>query len=78
MALTLIGVRGLRVAMNTFRFDHSNEIREDTLTLPGTIVESFSAPPASILKPMFDRVWNACGLPGSQNFDAQGNWSPQH
>ena len=75
VSLALIDIHGLRIAMDTFRFNHSNEIREDTLILPGTIVESFSAPPEPILKPMFDRVWNACGLPGSQNFDAQGNWS---
>lgn len=77
VALTLIGVGGLRMPTGQLTFDQSNEIREDNLILPGTIVESFSTPPAPILKPMFDRVWNACGLPGSQNFDAQGNWSLQ-
>src|SRR6185437_13954107 len=78
VALTLIGVGGLRMPTGRqLTFDQGNEIREDNLILPGTIVESFSAPAEPILKPMFDRVWNACGLPGSQNFDAQGNWSRQ-
>jgi hypothetical protein len=26
---------------------------------------------------MFDRVWNACGLLGSPNFDAEGKWVPR-
>jgi len=73
VALTLIGVGGLRMPTGQLTFDQGNEIREDTLILPGMIVESFSAPAEPILKPMFDRVWNACGLPGSRNFDAQGN-----
>jgi hypothetical protein len=75
VAITLVGVRGLRMAMNAFSMDFGHEIREETLTIPGTVVESFSAAAAPILKPMFDRIWNACGLPASPNFDAQGNWS---
>ena len=77
VSLTLIGVKGLRMAMGGFTFDSGNEIREDTLVLRGTVVESFSAPVALILKPMFDRVWNACGLLESPNFDKQGLWSPR-
>ncbi|MGH8336465.1 MAG: AlbA family DNA-binding domain-containing protein, partial [Gammaproteobacteria bacterium] len=50
VALTLIGIRGLRMAAGQLIFDQGNEIREDTLMLPGTIVESFSAPAAPILK----------------------------
>jgi len=76
-ALTLIGVRGLRMASGAFSLDRGNEMREDTLIIPGTIVESFSEPAHTILKPMFDRIWNACGLLGSPNFDDKGNWSPR-
>jgi len=26
------------------------------------------------LKTAFDSIWNACGLPRSLNYDANGNW----
>jgi len=77
LSLSLIGVRGLRMAMSPMSFDYGNEIREEMLIIPSAVVESFSEPAARILKPMFDRVWNACGMLESQNFDAQGNWAPR-
>jgi hypothetical protein len=77
LSLSLIGVRGLRMAMSRRSFDYGNEIREENLILPATVVESFAEPVNKMLKPMFDRVWNACGLLASQNFDAEGNWAPQ-
>jgi hypothetical protein len=77
VSLTLIGVRGLRMAMGGVNFDYGSEIREENLMIPGTLVESFAASAARILKPMFDRVWNACGLLESRNFDTLGNWSPR-
>lgn len=75
--LTLVGVRGLRMAMGAFSFDQGNEIREKTLILPGAAAESFSASAGTILRPMFDRVWNACGLLRPPNFDEPGNWVPR-
>jgi hypothetical protein len=75
--LTLIGVRGLRMAMDPMNFGSGEAIRETNLVLPGTIVDDFATPAISILKPMFDRIWNACGLMQSWNFDDQGNWMPR-
>ena len=75
VSLTLIGVRGLRMAMGGFESDRGNEIRVETLVIPGSIVEDFSGPAGRVLKPMFDRVWNACGLLASPNFDRGGNWA---
>ena len=76
VALTLIGVRGLNMASNSGLYP-GNEIREETLIIPGIVVESFSTPANEILRPMFDRIWNACGLLQSPNFDPQGNWAPR-
>jgi hypothetical protein len=75
VSLSLIGVRGLKMAMAAFGVQQTDEIREETLIIPGAIVENFSASPYAILKPMFDRIWNACGLLQSVNFDAQGKWT---
>jgi hypothetical protein len=74
VALTLIGTRGLEMSLDPFSFEGHYPIKEDILTLPETIVEDFSMPVGKILKPLFDLVWNACGLPASKNFDADGNW----
>ena len=49
-------------------------IDSDSLVLPEVIVDSFVTSPNHILKPMFDLIWNACGLPSSTNFDHNGNW----
>lgn len=49
-------------------------IDAETIILPEAIVESFTTSAHEILKPTFDLIWNACGFPGSENFDAEGNW----
>ena len=77
VALSLVGVQGLRMAGDILNPNDSREIREETLIIPGRIVESFSETPERILKPIFDRVWNACGVLESENFDQQGNWAPR-
>jgi hypothetical protein len=74
VALTLIRTRGLVMSLNAFERETNYPIKEDTLILPETVVEDFSKPVGNILKPLFDLVWNACGLPASKNFDADGNW----
>ena len=65
------------MAMGGFSFDFGNEIREENLMIPPTLVENFEASAAPVLKPMFDQIWNACGLLESPNFNKQGQWSPR-
>jgi hypothetical protein len=74
VALTLIGTRDLVMAVDRLSFEVSYPIKENMLILPEVIVQEFSTPPGKILKPLFDLVWNACGLSNSKNFDADGNW----
>jgi len=76
VAVTLTNVRGLEMAVAGERsgLEQKYPIDTDTLVLPETEVEDFSAPPGKILKPIFDLVWNACGYPQSVNFDSDGNW----
>ena len=38
------------------------------------MIESFDFESSKVMKPIFDAVWNACGYPGSQNYDDSGNW----
>jgi hypothetical protein len=76
VALTLTNTRGLTMGTDNYRFgfDLGHPIDAETVILPETVVEDLSTPPAKILQPMFDLVWNACGYPSSQNFDVDGNW----
>lgn len=81
--LSFTGVKGayLATANNTF-FGRPPSIDRDCLTLPDILVEDYSSVStgedvAKILRPIFDAVWNACGLARSLNYDDQGNWNPQ-
>lgn len=52
-------------------------IDRDTLLLPETMVESFECDLAEVIRPIFDAVWNAAGLPRSMNYDYDektGKW----
>jgi predicted HTH transcriptional regulator len=75
--LTLTGIKGYRVTDGS-RFCNEREevypIDRDILQLPEALVESYDIKPESVLKPMFDLIWNACGFECSQNFDANGNF----
>jgi hypothetical protein len=68
LALTLTNSRGLRMSEGYY------PIQEETLVVPEVLVQEFSTPIGTILKPLFDPIWNACGCPASKNFDATGNW----
>ena len=74
--LTLMGTDGYEMGVDRARFwtDDYYKIDRDILNLPETIVESYDVDPKSILRPMFDLIWNACGFERSYNFDNDGNW----
>lgn len=77
--LTLLGVRDYSMAIDTSRF-WINEvyiIDRDILVLPEVIIENYDDQPASILKPCFDSIWNACGFPRSFNYNDEGEWAPK-
>jgi hypothetical protein len=74
VALTLTNVRGLAMWNPMSSMETSHLIDRDTLALPETAVLNFSSDPFKILKPLFDVVWNACGLERSNNFDNEGKW----
>jgi hypothetical protein len=75
VALSLLKTRGLKMSVDTLSTGESSEsIGSDSVILPETIVEDLSLPVGPVLKPLFDLIWNACGLTGSKNFDADGNW----
>lgn len=73
--LTLIGVEGQRMGYSRFNYHFDDvPIADDILYLPEAVIENYDQELTSTLKPMFDLVWNACGIPHSLNFDKDGNW----
>jgi hypothetical protein len=74
VALTLTNVRGVRMSADMWNLEDNYPIDADTLSLPEVVVDRLDEDPARVLKPIFDLIWNACGQPGSRNFDAEGRW----
>jgi len=74
--VSLLGVRGRTMYVHPERWDPADArpIDREVLVLPEILVGSFEADAAQFMKPAFDQIWNACGLPRSLNYDAEGNW----
>jgi hypothetical protein len=74
VALTLLKTAGLHMGVNNLWGQPGYPIDTDSLILPEVIVDSLTTSPNQVLRPLFDLVWNACGLPSSTNFDTNGTW----
>lgn len=74
--LTLVGVKGYSMGiarvMLLRRVPH--KIEKDILLLPEVVIEDYAVDVGDILRPCFDSIWNACGLPKSVNYDDAGKW----
>jgi hypothetical protein len=68
--LSLLGVLDYIMGVNS-RFD-TYPIDRDALILPEIIVENFECNPSEVMRPIFDSIWNASGLPRSMNYNANG------
>jgi hypothetical protein len=77
--LTLLGVKGYRMGINTERFwiDELYPIDRDALMLPEIVIENYNDRADKVLKPCFDAVWNSCGFTGSFNYNDAGEWAPR-
>ncbi len=53
----------------------TNQIDRNDLIVPELLVEDNTLAPETILKPAFDAIWNAAGLPQSPYYDTNGNWN---
>ena len=73
--LSMTGVAGAIMWVGPFLEGHP--IDRDTLLLPDVLVEDYGADVHTVLRPVFDAVWNAAGYERSFNYDAEGNWKPR-
>jgi hypothetical protein len=67
----------LYVDPSRMAFDGVRPIDRNTAILPEVIVESLDADVPTVMKPIFDSVWNACGYARSFNYDDDGQWNPR-
>lgn len=64
VALSLLGIKDITIDGN--KFDRDN------LILPEILVENYDENPDLFMKPIFDQIRNAAGLPGSPDYDNDG------
>ncbi|MBN2476588.1 MAG: ATP-binding protein [Pirellulales bacterium] len=78
LMLSMIGVKGFRMA--TGQPSSSGRrvpvIDRDVLLLPEVVFQDLSEVPATVLRPIFDAVWQSAGLERSFNYSEDGKWSP--
>jgi len=58
-------------------FNTVQPISENELIFQPITITDLGENPATILRPLFDQVWQACGFPYSWNYDEADNWSDQ-
>lgn len=72
--LSLIGVRGHSLALPGRPFDLRRPQRTDALLLPEAVITDAQQTDEEVLRPVFDRLWNAFGYERSMSFDAAGKY----
>lgn len=73
--LSLLGVKGCMMGVDSLRNRQRVPIDRDVLLIPEAFVEDLTAQASDILRPAFDAVWQSAGWERSFNYDENGNWS---
>jgi len=77
LLVSLTGVKGYKLAISQ-RLDrwhqHTHRIDRDLLFLPEVLIEDLAADSSTILRPVFDAVWNSAGWDKSYGYDDAGEW----
>lgn len=75
--LTLIGVQGYSMATSvTLGAVENSYIDRDFLLLPDVMIDDFGCDVPSVLRPIFDALWNAAGSPSCPDYGEYRNSSP--
>lgn len=72
--LTIQGALGASFQVSSPLAVGHHRIDRDPLILPDVTIDDLSDPVPTILRPVFDMVWNACGYLRSFNYDDNGKW----
>jgi hypothetical protein len=76
--LTLLDVKGLYLGVDRNRFWMSEQLGIDRpdIVIPAVTVESVPCDSGMILRPVFDRLWQAAGWNECKDYDQDGHWAP--
>jgi len=77
VALSVVSISGFEIvaSLNDPHSWHQVQTFEDDVVLaPEVLNEHKGANLGSLLRPALDTIWQACGWPGSQGYDGEGNW----
>lgn len=76
LTLSLVNARGYRLGVGQHTRFYVSEPRpfERDVMVPDVELTSLVVDAASVLRTLFDYVWNAAGYRGSLNYDENGNW----
>ena len=70
VCVTMFGSKGRTFFDREDRFPNLVPLPHDPLMLPEVIIDYPDAPVEVALKPVFDTLWNCCGVSGSPYYDA--------
>lgn len=78
ICLSLIGVKDFRLLIDgVLPSCNYHPIDRNELVLPEIFIESPDIPCETMMKPVFDMIWQACGFKRSFNYDESGRWTLQ-
>lgn len=75
ISMALLGCKGAYMWTDFASGLDSHPIDRDVVLLPEVTADSLDEEVPSIMKPIFDSVWNACGYPRSYNYTENGTWT---
>lgn len=76
--VSIHGAKGAWLAVNARRQGFVDGlIDRDMLLLPDVLVEDYECDLPTLLRPVFDAVWNSAGWERSMNYDENGKWNPR-
>jgi hypothetical protein len=70
--VSLLGVRGYMMAVSVTHFGENQPIDRDNLVVPEVLLDSLDADVDTVMRSIFDAVWNATGWSGSPSYDSSG------
>lgn len=75
LSLSLLNVKGFNMGVDSnYSNFEATVIGHEHLLTEETLIESTNTSSATILRPLFDQIWNACGWTQSINYNPDGSW----
>lgn len=73
--LSLLRVKGYFMGVDRGYYDYGIvPFDRDNLLVPENVMQSFDDNIDHLMRPVFNRIWNACGVEAPPYFDKDGQW----